>query len=101
MPQLVPFYFLNQVSYGFLLIFITIFVLSKYLLPLTLRLQFARTVLSKLGNTVSPLLPLSLMKKYIIMTIRKFIKISSPWVITLQARAARAARASRPFDLYI
>ncbi|RKF53170.1 hypothetical protein OnM2_108005 [Erysiphe neolycopersici] len=33
MPQLVPFYFINQVTFAFVLLPVMIFVLSKYILP--------------------------------------------------------------------
>jgi F-type H+-transporting ATPase subunit 8 len=48
MPQLVPFYFLNQVSYGFLLFLVLFYLLSKYILPLFPQLQLARTTITKL-----------------------------------------------------
>jgi len=44
MPQLVPFYFLNQVSYGFFLLTILIYIFSKYILPLYVRYQLTRMV---------------------------------------------------------
>lgn len=34
MPQLTPFYFLNQLSFSFLSLIVLIFILSKYILPL-------------------------------------------------------------------
>lgn len=46
MPQLVPFAFLNQLSYGFLALLFLVFIISKYLLPLLLQLQLARKVLN-------------------------------------------------------
>ncbi|CCA78114.1 ATP synthase subunit 8 (mitochondrion) [Serendipita indica DSM 11827] len=33
MPQLMPFYFVNQISFTFLVLLSLIFVLSKYILP--------------------------------------------------------------------
>jgi F-type H+-transporting ATPase subunit 8 len=47
MPQLVPFYFLNQVSYGFFLLMVLFYVLSKYILPLFVQLQLTRMVVVK------------------------------------------------------
>ncbi len=48
MPQLIPFYFLNQLSFGLLtLIFLTYF-LSKYVLPLFTYRNVVRVYLTKL-----------------------------------------------------
>lgn len=33
MPQLVPFYFINQVSFAFILLIFMIYIMSKYVLP--------------------------------------------------------------------
>jgi F-type H+-transporting ATPase subunit 8 len=33
MPQLIPFFFINQVTYVFLLILLVLYILSKYILP--------------------------------------------------------------------
>jgi F-type H+-transporting ATPase subunit 8 len=38
MPQLVPFFFVNQVVFNFLLLVILIYMFSKYLLPRFVRL---------------------------------------------------------------
>jgi F-type H+-transporting ATPase subunit 8 len=46
MPQLVPFYFLNQVSFAFLLLMVLLFVVSKYILPNILLVQSARMFLA-------------------------------------------------------
>jgi F-type H+-transporting ATPase subunit 8 len=48
MPQLVPFYFLNQVTFAFVLLVIMVFVLSKYILPRFVRLFITRIFISKL-----------------------------------------------------
>lgn len=48
MPHLLPFYFVNQLSFTFLVLIITIFALSKYILPNYLILQVARTYLAKI-----------------------------------------------------
>jgi len=47
MPQLVPFYFLNQVSYGFIILFVLLYLVSKYILPYYALLQLSRLTLSK------------------------------------------------------
>ena len=38
MPQLTPFYFFNEVTFAFSIILITIYMLSKYILPSFVRL---------------------------------------------------------------
>nr|CCW77436.1 putative ATP synthase, subunit 8 [Lachancea dasiensis] len=48
MPQLVPFYFLNQLTYGFLLITVLLVLFSQFLLPRILRLYVSRLFISKL-----------------------------------------------------
>ena len=48
MPQMIPFYFLNQISYGYLVLIIMLYVLSKYILPLFPQLQLIRMVITKL-----------------------------------------------------
>ena len=48
MPQLVPFYFLNQVSYAYLVLITLLYLLSKYILPLFPKLQLTRMVITKL-----------------------------------------------------
>lgn len=50
MPQLVPFYFLNQLSFSFLTLIVLIFVLSKYILPLFTYRNVVRLYLTKLSN---------------------------------------------------
>ena len=51
MPQLVPFYFINEVTFTFAILVITIYMLSKYILPRFVRLFLSRTFISKLhGN---------------------------------------------------
>ena len=50
MPQLVPFYFINEITFAFAIIAIAIFFLSKYILPRFVRLFLARTIISKLFN---------------------------------------------------
>jgi F-type H+-transporting ATPase subunit 8 len=48
MPQLVPFYFINQVVFAFALLVVLIYVLSKYILPRFVRLFISRIFISKL-----------------------------------------------------
>jgi len=48
MPQLVPFYFINQVAFAFILLIIMIYVFSKYILPRSVRLFLTRVFISKL-----------------------------------------------------
>ena len=50
MPQLVPFYFLNQLSFSFLTLIVLIYVLSKYILPLFTYRNVIRLYLTKLTN---------------------------------------------------
>jgi len=51
MPQLVPFYFINEVTFTFAILVVTIYMLSKYILPRFVRLFLSRTYLSKLSST--------------------------------------------------
>ena len=48
MPQLVPFYFINEVAFTFAIIAISVYMLSKYILPRFVRLFLSRTYISKL-----------------------------------------------------
>nr|YP_009722325.1 ATP synthase F0 subunit 8 [Morchella importuna]YP_010218625.1 ATP synthase F0 subunit 8 [Morchella brunnea]YP_010218628.1 ATP synthase F0 subunit 8 [Morchella brunnea]UYR51180.1 ATP synthase F0 subunit 8 [Morchella crassipes]QGN66727.1 ATP synthase F0 subunit 8 [Morchella importuna]UBU98364.1 ATP synthase F0 subunit 8 [Morchella brunnea]UBU98366.1 ATP synthase F0 subunit 8 [Morchella brunnea]UYR51187.1 ATP synthase F0 subunit 8 [Morchella crassipes] len=48
MPQLVPFHFINQVTFGFLLLTTIIYIFSKYILPRFVRLFLTRTFITKL-----------------------------------------------------
>ena len=50
MPQLIPFYFLNQISFAFLILIGLIYIFSKYLLPLFTYQQVIRMYISKLSN---------------------------------------------------
>jgi len=50
MPQLIPFYFLNQLSFSFLTLLILIYVFSKYILPLFTFQQVIRLYITKLSN---------------------------------------------------
>jgi F-type H+-transporting ATPase subunit 8 len=51
MPQLVPFYFINQVTFTFAILVGLIYVFSKYILPRLLRLFLCRMFISRLSNT--------------------------------------------------
>lgn len=48
MPQLTPFFFLNEVTFAFAIIILTIYMLSKYILPRFVRIFLARSIISKL-----------------------------------------------------
>jgi len=48
MPQLVPFYFVNQVTFNFLILALIIYLFSKYILPRFVRLYTSRVLLKKL-----------------------------------------------------
>ena len=49
MPQLTPFYFINEITVTFVLITILIYLFSKYILPRFVRLFLSRVLISKLG----------------------------------------------------
>nr|ATI20587.1 ATP synt containse F0 subunit 8 [Ophiognomonia clavigignenti-juglandacearum] len=51
MPQLVPFYFINEVSFSFVIIGITVYIFSKYILPRFVRLFISRTFIYKLHSS--------------------------------------------------
>ena len=48
MPQLVPFYFLNQITFAFILLIVMVYIFSKYILPRFVRLFNTRVFISKL-----------------------------------------------------
>jgi hypothetical protein len=48
MPQIIPFYFVSQIFVTFMLLFLVIFVLSKYILPVNLFNQFIISYIVKL-----------------------------------------------------
>ncbi len=50
MPQLIPFYFLNQLSFSFLSLLALIYISSKYLLPVFTYTQVIRMYITKLTN---------------------------------------------------
>jgi len=54
MPQLVPFFFVNEITFAFVIIGLTVYILSKYVLPRFVRLFLSRTFISKLlDNSIS------------------------------------------------
>ena len=50
MSQLIPFYFLNQLYFSFVVLFVLIYILSKYVLPLFTFQQVVRMYITKLSN---------------------------------------------------
>ena len=50
MPQIIPFYFLSQIFVTFMLLFLVIFVLSKFILPNNLFNQVIRSYIVKLTS---------------------------------------------------
>lgn len=48
MPQLIPFYFINQITFVFISMIIVIYLLSKYILPNIVCLFIARLAINKL-----------------------------------------------------
>ena len=50
MPQLAPFFFVNQLTFSFLTLLALIFVFSKYILPLFTFQQVVRMYITKLGK---------------------------------------------------
>jgi len=43
MPQLVPFYYMNEIGFGLIILITTIYILSKYILPRFVRLFLSRS----------------------------------------------------------
>jgi F-type H+-transporting ATPase subunit 8 len=48
MPQLIPFYFVNETTFAFVLLPTLIYLFSKYILPQRVRVMCARLFISKL-----------------------------------------------------
>jgi len=48
MPQLVPFFFVNQVLFAFVILIVLIYVFSKYVLPKFVRIFISRIYINKL-----------------------------------------------------
>ena len=42
MPQLIPFYYMNEVIFGFSIIILMVYLFSKYILPRLIRLFLSR-----------------------------------------------------------
>nr|YP_004072415.1 ATP synthase subunit 8 [Ogataea polymorpha]ADT63562.1 ATP synthase subunit 8 [Ogataea polymorpha] len=47
MPQLIPFFFLNQLFYGYLALFALLVLVSWVILPYLLQLQIVRLLITK------------------------------------------------------
>ena len=50
MPQLIPFFFFNQISFAFLTLILLIYLFSKYFLPLFNILQITRMYILQLSS---------------------------------------------------
>nr|YP_009538860.1 atp8 [Sanghuangporus sanghuang]YP_009936122.1 Atp8 [Sanghuangporus vaninii]YP_010714051.1 ATP synthase F0 subunit 8 [Fuscoporia gilva]AXE73199.1 atp8 [Sanghuangporus sanghuang]QNS39961.1 Atp8 [Sanghuangporus vaninii]WDD39614.1 ATP synthase F0 subunit 8 [Fuscoporia gilva] len=50
MPQLIPFYFINQLSFSFLTLLALVYLFSKYILPLFTFQQVVRFYITKLSK---------------------------------------------------
>jgi F-type H+-transporting ATPase subunit 8 len=50
MPQILPFFFFNQILFAFIVLFSIIYILSKYVLPLFTLQQVIRTYITKLSK---------------------------------------------------
>ena len=50
MPQLIPFYFVNQLSFAFLTLIALVYIFSKYILPLYTFQQVVRMYITKLSK---------------------------------------------------
>ena len=48
MPQLTPFYYMNEIVFAFTIIVILLFILSKYILPRIVRLFLSRMFINKI-----------------------------------------------------
>jgi len=48
MPQLVPFYYMNEIVFAFAIIVFILYVLSKYILPRIVRLFLSRMFINKI-----------------------------------------------------
>ena len=48
MPQLVPFYYMNEIVFSFGLIVIILYLLSKFILPRIVRLFLSRVFINKI-----------------------------------------------------
>ena len=50
MPQLIPFYFMNQLSFAIFGLFLLVYLTSKYILPYFPYAQLIRIFITKLSN---------------------------------------------------
>ncbi|YP_001504357.1 ATP synthase A chain subunit 8 (mitochondrion) [Pleurotus ostreatus] len=50
MPQLIPFFFLNQLSFSFIILLALVYIFSKYILPLYTFQRVIRMYITKLSN---------------------------------------------------
>jgi F-type H+-transporting ATPase subunit 8 len=50
MPQLIPFYFFNQIFVSFLVLLVIVYMLSKYILPINTFQQVITQYITKLGK---------------------------------------------------
>ena len=50
MPQLIPYYFLNQIIFAFVVLLVLVYIFSKYILPLFTLSQVIRVYITKLSN---------------------------------------------------
>lgn len=50
MPQLIPFFFVNQVTFNFIFLVIIIYMFTKYILPRFVRLFKTRTHITDLNS---------------------------------------------------
>jgi F-type H+-transporting ATPase subunit 8 len=48
MPQLVPFYYTNEVMFAFAVLVLILYISSKYILPRIMRLFLSRTFINKI-----------------------------------------------------
>nr|YP_009630862.1 ATP synthase F0 subunit 8 [Hypsizygus marmoreus]QBZ73695.1 ATP synthase F0 subunit 8 [Hypsizygus marmoreus]QKJ80198.1 ATP synthase F0 subunit 8 [Hypsizygus marmoreus] len=52
MPQLIPFFFFNQLLFSFIILFSIIYIFSKYILPLFTFQQVIRIYITKLSKKI-------------------------------------------------
>nr|AYE93249.1 ATP synthase subunit 8 [Termitomyces sp.] len=52
MPQLIPFFFFNQLLFSFIILFAIVYILSKYILPLFTLQQVIRVYITKLSKKI-------------------------------------------------
>lgn len=48
MPQLVPFFFLNQIFYGYITLFVVLLLVSTIILPYVLKVSLIRNLIVRL-----------------------------------------------------